>query len=151
MKRKTPGRVPLDVRSLLGNVEILRFSGGVRHDPAVDVWLAAEPLELRSMARYWFQHMRQSGEDVLELIHDGCPVACVDDAPFAYVNAFSSHVSVGFFYGAMLADPVGLLTGTGKRMRHVKLRRNNQPDSNALQALIHAAYADIGIRLRGER
>jgi hypothetical protein len=46
--------------------------------------------------------MRGCGDDVRELVHDGCPVACVADAPFGYVNVFRTHVNVGFFYGAML-------------------------------------------------
>ena len=40
--------------------------------------------ELGSIAREWFQVMRESGDDVRELMHDGCPVACVEDAPFGY-------------------------------------------------------------------
>jgi len=66
--------------------------------------------------------MRACGDDVRELIHDGCPVACVEDVAFGYVNAFRSHVNVGFFHGAALKDPAGLLEGAGKRMRHVKLK-----------------------------
>jgi hypothetical protein len=71
----------------------------------------------------------------------------VDDAAFGYVNAFSAHVNVGFFYGAALHDPAGLLEGTGKRMRHVKLRRGQQVDAAALSGLIAAAYQDIRLRL----
>jgi hypothetical protein len=92
--------------------------------------------------------MRQCGDDVRELMHDGCPVACVEDAPFAYVNSFRSHVNVGFFYGAMLEDPAGMLEGSGKRMRHVKLKPDSELDANGLRDLIHAAYFDIKARLR---
>ncbi len=84
-------------------------------------------------------------------MHDGCPVACVADAPFAYVNSFKNHVNVGFFYGAMLEDPAGLLEGSGKRMRHVKLHPGRALDTEALGALIDAAYADIRARLDAER
>jgi hypothetical protein len=45
----------------------------------------------------------------------------VGDAPFGYVNSFKSHVNVGFFQGAGLKDPAGLLEGSGKRKRHVKI------------------------------
>ena len=86
-----------------------------------------------------------------ELIHDGCPVACVEDAAFAYVNTFKSHVNVGFFRGALLADPAGLLEGSGKRMRHVKLTADSEPNVAALRALISAAYAEITTRLAAER
>ncbi len=126
---------------------ILRFRGAVKHDPAIEAWLDARPPELRAIAKTWFSVMRQCGSDVRELVHDGCPVACVEDAPFAYVNAFSAHASVGFYQGHALADPSGLLEGTGKRMRHVKLRTGAIPDAAALHALIRAAYADIRERL----
>ena len=91
--------------------------------------------------------MRGRGPDVRELLHDGHPTACVEDAAFAYVNAFNAHVNVGFFYGVALDDPAGLLEGTGKRMRHVKLRPGQQVDAAALSELIVAAYRDIRLRL----
>lgn len=126
---------------------ILRFTGAVERDPAVDVWLNSPPADLRSIARHWFSQMRACGGDVRELMHDGCPTACIADAPFAYVNTFTSHVNVGFFHGFALKDPAGLLEGTGKRMRHVKLKPAIEVNASALASLIHAAYADIKTRL----
>ena len=78
-----------------------------------------------------------------ELLHDGHPTARVGDAAFAYVNAFRAHVNVGFFRGAELANPSGLLAGTGKFMRHVKLRPDHAVDARALMKLIETAYIDI--------
>jgi hypothetical protein len=150
MRRDRPRRVALDLRGLIGRNDILRLSGAVKRDPAVDIWLTDGPIELRSIAQKWFVRMRQCGDDVRELMHDGCPVACVEDAPFGYVNSFKSHVNVGFFYGAVLEDAAGLLEGSGKRMRHVKLRPGPELDAAALRDLIHTAYLDIGARLSGE-
>ena len=99
------------------------------------------------MTRTWFERMRGCGADVRELLHDGCPVACVGDAPFGYVNAFKAHANVGFYYGSMLTAPAGLLEGTGKRMRHVKLRPGKALDVEALSDLIVVAYCDIRQRL----
>jgi len=127
--------------------DILRLSGVVKRDPAVDIWLTDGPVELRSIAQTWFVQLRQCGDDVRELMHDGCPVACVENAPFAYVNSFKSHVNVGFFYGAVLRDPAGLLEGSGKRMRHVKLRPARELNAAALSDLIKAAYVDTRVRL----
>ena len=107
--------------------------------------------ELGMIARQWFEVMRACGDDVRELMHDGCPVACVEDAPFGYVNSFKSHVNVGFFRGAALDDPAGLLEGSGKRMRHVKLSPGHRPNAAALRKLIDAAYADVRHRLGAER
>jgi hypothetical protein len=126
------------------------FAGPVRLDRAVDAWLLEPQDKLRRLARTWFEQMRGCGPDVGELIHDGCPVACVEDAPFGYVNVFKTHLNVGFFQGAALEDPAGLLEGAGKRMRHVKLRPEAPVDGAALSALIVAAYRDIQVRLKGE-
>ncbi|WP_332767935.1 DUF1801 domain-containing protein [Phenylobacterium sp.] len=126
------------------------FSGVVRLDRESDVWPPEPEDELRRVARTWFEQMRGCGADVRELMHDGCPVACVEDAPFGYVNAFKAHVNVGFFCGAMLDDPEGLLEGAGKRMRHVKIRGPRQVNADALRDLIAAAYEDIRMRLRSE-
>ena len=130
---------------------IFRLPGAAKRGPAVEAWLDAQPRALGSIARRWFREMRRCGPDVRELIHDGCPVACVGDAAFAYVNVFRAHASIGFFHGAELADPAGLLEGTGKRMRHVKLRPTTGVRSDAVLTLIGAAYTDVKARLERER
>ena len=127
--------------------KLLRFPAAAKRDPAVDAWFAKRDDELRRMAQPWFEQMRGCGADVRELLNDGHPNACVGDAPFGYVNAFSAHVNVGFFYGASLDDPAGLLQGSGKRMRHVKLRWGEPVNTAALSDLITAAYRDIRVRL----
>jgi hypothetical protein len=131
--------------------QLLTFPGSVRRDPAVDRWMEGHPGELGAIARRWFEVIRACGGDVRELLHDGHPTACVDDAGFAYVNAFKAHVNVGFFRGAEIADPAGLLVGTGRYMRHVKLRPGDSVDASALRGLIHTAYADIKRRLGHDR
>ena len=88
-----------------------------------------------------------TGDEVRELIHACCPVACLGDAPFGYVNVFTSHVNVGFFHGASLPDPLHLLCGDGKFMRHVKLRPGAAVNTVALDRLIQAAYSDIKARV----
>lgn len=122
---------------------LLRFPEADLHDPAIDSWLIKRDDELHLIAQRWFARMRECGEDVRELMHDGCPTACVEDAGFGYVNVFKNHVNVGFFRGAVLPDPAGLLEGTGKFGRHVKLRPGSEINSIALSALIVAAYGDI--------
>ncbi len=129
---------------------ILRFSGAVKRDPAIGTWMNEHSGELGAIAQHWFDVIRDCGDDVRELLHDGHPTACVADAAFAYVNAFKAHVNVGFFRGAELADPVGLLEGTGKYMRHVKLRPDSEIDGTALIALIESAYTDMKRRLEAE-
>jgi hypothetical protein len=127
--------------------ELLRFNGAVERDPAIDAWLKEHQGELGAMAQEWFEKMRKCGDEVRELLHDGCPVACLGDAPFGYVNVFTSHVNVGFFQGAALPDPARLLQGTGKFMRHVKLRPGTDPDAVSLSRLIETAYLDMKARV----
>jgi hypothetical protein len=122
---------------------LFQFSSAVKRDPAVESWMSAHADVLGDMARRWFDVMRNCGDNVRELLHDGHPTACVDDAAFAYVNAFKAHVNVGFFRGAELVDPGGLLEGDGKFMRHVKLRPGQHIDETALTSLIHDAYSNM--------
>jgi len=126
---------------------LLRFDGAVERDAAVEAWLKERAGPLGATARQWFEVMRNCGDEVRELVHDGCPVACLGDVPFGYVNVFASHVNVGFFHGAALPDPARLLEGTGKFMRHVKLKPGAAVDAAALRRLIEAACADIKARV----
>ena len=126
--------------------QLLRFDGAQERDPAIDAWMQDHAGELGEIAHRWFEVMRRCGDEVRELLHDGCPVACLGDAPFAYVNVFTSHVNVGFFRGATLPDPARLLQGGGKFMRHVKLRPGTAIDAAALIKLIDTAYSDIKAR-----
>lgn len=127
--------------------KLFRFPAAVRDDPGVAAWMDAHAGALGDIARRWFGVMRACDGDVRELLHDGHPTACAGDAAFAYVNAFKAHVNVGFFKGAELPDPAGLLQGSGKSMRHVKLRPGEPVDEKALRALIVAAWADMRARL----
>jgi hypothetical protein len=129
---------------------LMRFPDSAGHDPAIERWMKRHSGALGELARQWFEVMRKCGHDVRELLHDGHPTACVGDAAFAYVNVFQAHVNVGFFRGAAIADPKSLLEGTGKFMRHVKLRPENGFDATALATLIDSAYLDMKERVRAE-
>jgi len=130
--------------------QLFRFPNAVARDPGISTWMHGHPGELGAIAQQWFTIIRNCGDDVRELLHDGHPTACVGDAAFAYVDAFKAHVNVGFFRGAEIADPAGLLEGTGKLMRHVKLRSEGSVDASALENLIEAAYSDMKARLKAE-
>ena len=127
--------------------QLFLFPGALERDPAVEAWMHDRAGPLGTIAQRWFDVLRGCGDDVRELLHDGHPTACVGEAAFAYVNAFRAHVDVGFFRGAELADPSGLLEGTGKRMRHVKLSPERDVDAAALRKLIQTAYLDMRARL----
>jgi hypothetical protein len=127
---------------------LFEFPTATRRDAAVEAWFDGRPSELGAIARTWFDVMRACGDDVRELLHDYHPTACVGEAAFGYVNVFTAHVNVGFFQGTELPDPHGLLQGSGKFMRHVKLRPEVEVDAMALSELIDTAYADMKERLK---
>ena len=130
--------------------QLFRLPGSVKRDPSIDTWMRQHTGELGDIAKHWFEIMRKCGSDVREVLHDGHPTACVADAAFAYVNAFRAHVNVGFFRGAEITDPAGLLQGTGKFMRHVKISPGGVLDATALSKLVGAAYTDMKERVQAE-
>ena len=128
------------------NPHLLRLNDTLEHDPAIDTWIQAHPGELGAIAHHCFTRMRHCGDEVREILHDGCPVACLGDVPFAYLNVFTAHVDVGFFQGASLPDPTHILEGAAKCMRHVKCRPATALDDAALRSLIETAYSNIKAR-----
>ena len=126
---------------------LLRYYGADIQNIDFESWLEQKPVQLHIIARKWFREIKNTGPDVVDIFHDNYPIVCVDEAPFAYVNVFSKHVNLGFFYGAELPDPMGLLEGMGKRMRHIKLRPTDTYNENEIRDLIRHSYLDIKERL----
>lgn len=131
----------------MNSVRLFTLAGAERRNAAVERWFADAPVELGPLARKWFREMRASGPDVLELLHDGHPTACVGDLALGYVNAFADHINVGFYFGAVLPDASRLLEGTGRYMRHVKICPGAFGREAELQLLLRDAYLDIARRL----
>jgi hypothetical protein len=95
----------------------------------VEAWLAPASAEVRAIAIA-----------ARALVHDALPDADetasrgdqgigfgarqygADGWGVAYISIQSKHANLGFFKGASLPDPDGLLEGTGKNLRHVKMR-----------------------------
>jgi hypothetical protein len=73
-------------------------------------------------------------------------------APFCFYMVGKNHVTFGFHFGTSLPDPKGLLEGTGKNMRHVKLRTLDDVEQKGLRNLVQAAARLEGqAPLRGMR
>jgi hypothetical protein len=69
---------------------IMRFPDATKHEPVIDLWLSQQAPDLGVIAHEWFMRMRECGDDVRELMHDGFPTACVEEAAFAYVASSRS-------------------------------------------------------------
>ena len=61
---------------------------------------------------------------------------------YCYVMPLKKHVNLGFYHGVALPDPAGLLEGTGKRLRHVKLRSREDAQRPEVRDLLAAAMAE---------
>ena len=68
---------------------------------------------------------------------NGCWIG--DDGPVAYVYSATGYVQFGLFYGSSLNDPKGLLEGSGKYVRHIKVRGPSGIDERAFAALLRQA------------
>ena len=69
--------------------ELFRLDRAVERDPAIAGWMKEHAGELGAIAQKWFEVMRKCRDEVQELLHDGCPTACMGDAAFGYVNDIS--------------------------------------------------------------
>lgn len=56
-----------------------------------------------------------------------------------YVSGHQDHINLGFAHGASLPDPAGIVEGTGKSLRHVKLRTVAEVERPALKRLLREA------------
>lgn len=61
------------------------------------------------------------------------------NGPFAYIKAFNTNVNFGFWRGIDIADPKGLLKGSGIKMRHVNITSLDNIDEGAFVDFIHQA------------
>ena len=61
---------------------------------------------------------------------------------YAYILPHEKWVNLGFYKGAGLPDPAGMLEGTGARMRHVKIRSVKDAKKPAVRALVEAAISE---------
>ena len=63
---------------------------------------------------------------------------------FIHIATYTTHVNLGFNYGATLPDPLGVLVGSGKQVRHIKIRNEADLALPYLQEYIRAAIAQAG-------
>ncbi len=118
--------------------ELLRFNGAAQRDPAIDAWIKQHQGELGTIAHEWFEVMRNCGDEVREILHDGCPTACLGDVPFAYVNVFTSNVNVGFFQGASFPTQPPFCKAQASSPGEPS-KRSNGPPASINRVPIHAA------------
>ena len=95
--------------------------GEIPPKKTVDSWMSEVSLELRSIAEALRQLVLRADPALTEAIKWGNPVY-EKVGKVCLLVAGRAYVSLGFFNGASLTDPEGLIEGTGKKMRHIKVR-----------------------------
>ena len=61
---------------------------------------------------------------------------------YAYIAVHASHINLGFYQGASLADPDGLLQGSGKSLRHIQIQDEQTVRSEGIKMLLKQAIAE---------
>jgi len=109
--------------------------------------LAGVDPELAAIARRLRAMIRAVDKATVETVRLGDHAATYGVGPkkmtdgYAYIMPMRGYVNLGFYQGAMLADAQRLLEGTGKGLRHVKIRTLADADRAPIRALVANALA----------
>jgi hypothetical protein len=123
------------------------MSANQTHGSFEDVLRAAGP-KLRPLCRALRNLIGSLDADFVEVVWPRQGIASFGVGPrkmsehYAYISVQGSYVNLGFYHGASLRDPSGLLEGTGRRLRHVKIRDASSVRKAALAALLREAIGD---------
>jgi len=104
-----------------------------------DLYLADQPPKNRTLIRALRKFVKRVAPELSESVKwgNGCWVNGKD--PVAYVYSDTGLVQFGFFRGASLDDPKGLLEGKGEYVRHIKVRKTADIDEKTIGALLRQA------------
>ena len=114
----------------------------------VQAWLETFPVEKKPTINNLRRLISSVAPEAHESIYHGALGYGPTDAGFdriLYITVFETHINLGFFYGGFLPDPERLLIGSGKRMRHIKIRSLQESENPALTSLLAQAWDD-GLR-----
>ena len=117
------------------------------HGRFADILVGARP-ELRLISESLRGTIASLHEGFVEVVWPRQKIASFGVGPkkmtehYAYIAVLGEHVNLGFYHGASLSDPAGLLEGTGKKLRHVKLRSLSASRGPAVTVLLRQAIAD---------
>lgn len=137
VRRKAESRAPF--APLPVPTRRYRYRSTVRHDPAIDAYVQSVKGDLGAIVARLVALVRSTVPDHDELRVHGAPQFCVGGEPFCYVVGYAKHVNLGFCEGAGLRDPEKLLEGTGKAMRHVKIRPGAEFPGKVLSRMVQEA------------
>jgi len=106
-----------------------------------DAYLEDQSVTNQKVIRALRRFVKRVAPKLIESVKWGNGCWLNDKGPVAYVYSDSDHVQFGFFRGASLKDPKGLLQGKGAYVRHTKVRRTADIDERAFAALLKQVVA----------
>jgi len=113
---------------------------------SVEEWLANLPPDLQAITKELRAVAIKNMSKAHEFIYHDAIGYSVSDSPFdriCYVAPQKKgYVNFGFFFGVGLPDPNTLLTGEGKRLRHVKIWSVDEAKNPALGRLIASTWKE---------
>lgn len=99
--------------------------------------------EISSLAQQLRDHLKKETKPTIELVGDstisvniGYGFTEIAWDCFCAIIVYSKHINISFPSGAFLSDSKGLLQGTGKRIRHIKIRNFNDINDPAVKKLL---------------
>jgi hypothetical protein len=114
-------------------------------DNELTAFLEQSPAEFRELLHEMHQHVRLVIPSSIPHQHRPSDklllysTAYTAEKEICYLKPFSKHINFGFSQGALLPDPSGLLEGTGKTFRHIKIRSATDFENPAVHAMLKAA------------
>jgi hypothetical protein len=120
-----------------------------------DIVAAASP-EVQAIAQRLRDLIANMHPEVVEVVWAGQGIAGYGVGPkkmseqYSYIAPQTNYVNLGFYQGASLPDPKGLLEGSGQALRHVKVRTPADVERSDLRRLLEAALAERQAALAGE-
>lgn len=111
----------------------------------VRVWLENLPVEKKPTIEMLRTLIGSVAPEAHEIIyHDALGYGPTDSGfdRILYITVFEKYLNLGFFYGGFLPDAEGLLVGSGKRMRHIKIRSLQEAENSAIPRLLVQAWID---------
>jgi hypothetical protein len=105
----------------------------------IDLYVDTKPAELRDVAEQLRKLMKKTVKSAKESVNSWKIPTYESNGPMCFFMVGKYHVTFGFLRGTSLPDPARLLEGTGKNVRHVKLRTAEDVKEPALRKLLQAA------------
>lgn len=105
----------------------------------LDAWFAATPAAQQETLATLRSLVTASAPGIVEELKWSRPIYSNDRGMFCYLHSTKNHATIGFHQGTSLNDPMGLLEGEGKGMRHIKFKNGADVNAAAVKALLKQA------------